>query len=151
MKATSWPCHQYVTSQTRISQIALYFSTPQLSGSGDGSHSLIFLLFADWSGKWHSPLLLQPIQFKVKWCVLSEMSFCTLLLYWAVMCLWPVNLHKFCHSPLTPLTSHWGADSESSEWHPVILVCLKDHIPSIVAVSFCCELFSKAETRWNNL
>lgn len=48
--------------------------------------SLISLFFADWSGKWRSPLLLQPIQFKVKWCVLSEMSFCTLLLwYWAVI------------------------------------------------------------------
>lgn len=33
----------------------------------------------------------QPIQFKVKWCVLSEMSFCTLLLYWAVTYLRPVE------------------------------------------------------------
>lgn len=63
-----------------------------------GSHSLIFLFFADWSGKWRSPLLLQPIQFKVKWCVLCEMSFCTLLLYSAVIYSWPVNVSKFCHS-----------------------------------------------------
>lgn len=69
-----------------------------------GSHSLIFLFFADWSGKWHSPLLLQPIQFKVKWCVLCEMSFCTLLLYSAVIYSWPVNVSKFCHS----LPTSWG-------------------------------------------
>lgn len=113
-----------VTSQTRISQIAFYFSAPQSSSSGDGSHSLIFLFFADWSGKWHSPVLLQPIQFKVKWCVLSEMSFCTLLLYWAVIYLWPVNLNKFCHSPLTSLMSHWGADSGSRSQSAYIIISL---------------------------
>lgn len=120
MKATSWHWHLDVTSHARISQIVLYFlffSAPRSCGCGDGSHSLIFLFFADWSGKWRGPLLLQPIQFKVKWCVLSEMSFCTLLLYWAVIYFFfvPVNLNKFRRSPLTSPKSNsgGGGDSES--------------------------------------
>ena len=86
-----------------------------------------------------SPVWLQPIQFKVKWCALSEMSFCTLLLHWAVIYLWPVNLNKFCQSPLTAPMSHWSVNAESSKWHPAVLLCLNDHIPFIVSVLFCCE------------
>lgn len=98
--------------------IYLFFA-PQSSSPGHGSHSFIFLFFADWSGKWHSSPLLQPVQFKVKWCVLSETSFCTPLLYWAVIYLWPVNLNKFWLSPLTSLASLWGAYPESSKRHLV--------------------------------
>lgn len=135
MKATSWHWHHVChIVHTRISQITLYFSASQSCNSGENLHSLIFLFFADWSGKWHSPLLQQPIQFKVKWCVLSEISFFTLLLYWAVIYLWPVNLSKFCHCPLTSLMSHWSAYSENSKWHPEVSVCLNYHIPSTGSV-----------------
>lgn len=69
--------------------------------SGDASHIASFscsLLTGVESGV--ALCGMQPIQFKVKWCVLSEMSFCRLLLYRAVIYLWPVNLDKFCQSPL---------------------------------------------------
>lgn len=103
-------CH--ITNQD-FSDCALFFCP--LAIPCDVSHHFIFLFFADWIGKCCSPLLLQLIQFKVKWCVLSQMSFCTLLLYRAVIYLWPVNSNKFCHSPLTSLMSYWGGGSERSE------------------------------------
>lgn len=103
-------CH--ITNQD-FSDCALFFCP--LAIPCGVSHHLFSLFFADWIGKCRSLLLLQLIQFKVKWCVLSQMSFCTLLLYQAVIYLWPVNSNKFCRSPMTSLVSHWGGGSERRE------------------------------------
>lgn len=117
----------HIVTLTSICQMELYFCSAPLSRcSAEGSCSLVFLFSADWIGEWHSPLPLQPIQSKVKWCVLSETSFCAPpSSYRAVIYLQPVNLDKFCHSPLTAPTSHRGARSGSSECHPWLSFCSK--------------------------
>ena len=124
-KATSRCRHQPVTSQTRVSHVVLPPSAPQSCSPGGDSHPelhslLLLLCWLEWKVA-SSPLLLllllllQPIQSKVKWCVLSETSSCTRLLHWVVIDLLPVNLNKFCRSPLTPYVSLCGAVSENGE------------------------------------
>lgn len=90
----------HVTNQD-CSDHTLLFHSSVIQSWWSLTRSLICLFFADWNGKWCSPLLLQPIQFKVKWCVFSQMTFCTLLLYWAVVYLLACEFEQ-----VSSLTSH---------------------------------------------
>lgn len=76
-----------------------------------------------------SPLLLQPFQFKVKWCVHSEMAFCTLLVYWDA-------IYLACWTSFATHSSgrwwHFWKQQEASSYH----------VPSIF-VWFCCKLSSE--------
>lgn len=74
-----------------------------------------------------SRVLLQPIQFKVKWCVLSEMSFCTLLLYWAVIYLQPVE-QVLRLSPLNSLTTVASLQAASDVQHSLFALAYSFHL-----------------------
>lgn len=133
LNSALWPYrpHPYTDPCTsaRISQIALYFSALQSCGAGDGTHGLIFLFFADWSGKWQPSAAFSPSNSRLNdVCFLkcpSAHCCCTEL---SLIC---GLLNKFCHS-LSPDFSHeppgwwlWKQQVTSSA------VCLNYHIPSI--------------------
>lgn len=110
-----WPCKPHPYTETSlssgISQIFFRSLVMQFWGWHTQPHFLVLLQTRVESG---SPLLLQPFQFKVKWCVHSEMAFCTLLVYWDV-------IYLACWTRFATHSSGRGGNSESSKRRPVIM------------------------------
>lgn len=63
----------------------------------------VLLFLGDWNENC-CIFLLQPITFKVNWCILLETSFRTHLLYRSFIYLWPVNSNKFCQFLSSPIS-----------------------------------------------